>query len=50
MPGRLSLLQVDENDRWGLTFHDCGMLNFLLRPDDLRERRWDKTECYLFSF
>lgn len=50
MPGRLSLLQVDESDRWGLTFHDCGTLNFLIRPDDLRARRWDKTECYLFSF
>ena len=50
MTGMLSLLQVDEEDRWGLTFHDCGMLHFLIRPDDLRERRWDKTVCYLFSF
>ena len=50
MPGMLSLLQIDESDRWGLTFHDCGMLNFLIRPDDLRERRWDKAECFLFSF
>lgn len=50
MPGMLSLLQIDESDRWGLTFHDCGMLNFLIRPDDLRARRWDKAECYLFSF
>ena len=50
MPGYLSLLQVDESDRWGLTFHDCGTLNFLIRPDDLRAQRWDKTECYLFSF
>jgi uncharacterized protein YwqG len=50
MSGRLSLLQVDENDRWNLAFHDCGMLNFLIRPDDLRARRWEKTECFLFSF
>ena len=50
MRGRLSLLQVDESDRWGLSFHDCGMLDFLIRLDDLRARRWDKTECYLFSF
>ena len=50
MPGYLSLLQVDENDRWPLTFHDCGTLNFLIRPDDLRQRRWNQTECYLFSF
>ena len=50
MPGMLSLLQVDENDRWGLTFHDCGTLNFLLTPDNLRARQWGKTQCYLFSF
>lgn len=50
MPGMLSLLQVDEDDRWGLTFHDCGTLNFLIRPDDLKRRQWDKVACYLFSF
>jgi uncharacterized protein YwqG len=50
MPDKLSLLQVDECDRWGLTFHDSGMLNFLISPDDLRQRRWDETTCYLYSF
>ena len=50
MTGWLSLLQVDESDRWGLTFHDSGMLNFLIRPEDLQQRRWDQTTCYLFSF
>lgn len=50
MPGMLSLLQIDESDRWNLVFHDCGMLNFLIRPDDLLARRWDQAECYLFSF
>ena len=50
MPGMLSLLQVDECDRWQLTFHDCGTLNFLLSPNNLRARKWNKTECYLFSF
>ena len=24
-PGCLSLLQIDEDDRWGLRFYDCGM-------------------------
>lgn len=50
MPSRMSLLQIDEDDRWNLIFHDCGMLNFLITPDDLRNHRWDKVECYLFSF
>ena len=47
---RFGELQVDEDDRWGLTFHDCGTLNFLIRPDDLKKRQWDKVACYLFSF
>ena len=50
MPDMISLLQIDECDSWHLTFHDCGMLNFLIRPDDLRRRRWDKVVCYLYSF
>lgn len=50
MPDMLSLLQVDESENWHLTFHDCGMLNFLITPDDLRHRRWDKVVCHLFSF
>ncbi len=49
-PGMISLLQVDEDDRWHLVFYDCGMLNFLISPQDLRERRWDKVQCHLFSF
>lgn len=50
MPDMLSLLQIDGNDRWYLMFHDCGTLNFLISPDDLRNRRWNCTKCYLFSF
>jgi uncharacterized protein YwqG len=50
MPGRLSLLQIDEDDRWNLVFHDCGTLNFLISPDDLRQLRFDKACCYLHSF
>jgi hypothetical protein len=46
----LSLLQIDCDDRWDLLFHDSGTLNFLIHPDDLRQRRWDRTRCYLFSF
>lgn len=48
--GMLSLLQVDECDRWNLTFHDCGVLNFLISPEDLRKRQWNNVRCFLFSF
>lgn len=50
MPDMLNLLQIDEDDRWNLTFHDSGMLNFLIRPADLWERRWENVQCYMFSF
>ena len=50
MPGRLSLLQIDDNERWNLVFHDCGTLNFLITPEDLRNRQWNKVNCFLFSF
>ena len=50
MPGLVSLLQLDEEDRWGLIFHDCGMLNFLISSEDLRTRRFERVRCYLHSF
>lgn len=46
----VSLLQIDENDDWGLRFYDCGMLCMLLQPQDLEERRFQYTKCYLHSF
>ena len=48
--GCLSLLQIDEDDRWGLRFYDCGMHYFLLSEDDLRARRWDRVEGALFYY
>ncbi|MBP5547336.1 MAG: DUF1963 domain-containing protein [Bacteroidales bacterium] len=49
-PDMISLLQIDEEDRWHLVFYDCGMVNFLVKPSDLRERKWDKVCCHLYSF
>ena len=49
MPGMINLLQIDENDDWGLRFFDCGMLNFLISPTDLAARRWSAVRCYLTS-
>lgn len=40
--GWTSLLQLDEDDDWGLRFFDCGMLCFLIREN--------KIKCYLHSF
>jgi len=49
MPGLLSLLQVDEDDDSDLRFFDCGMLNFLISPEDLQARRFSRVRCYLHS-
>ena len=49
-PGCLALLQIDEDDRWGLRFYDCGMYYFLIRPGDLRHRRWERAEGDLYFY
>ncbi len=49
MPGLVSLLQIDENDDWGLRFFDSGMLNFLISPEDLAARRFDRVRAWLYS-
>lgn len=46
----VNLLQVDENDDWGLRFVDCGMLCILMSAEDLRERRWNNAFGYLHFF
>ncbi len=45
----INLLQIDENDDWGLRLYDCGMINFLIKPEDLKNRRFDKTVAYFES-
>ena len=45
----LSLLQLDENEAWGLRFFDMGMLCFLIDRKDLAEGRFDCTRCSLHS-
>ena len=48
-PGMLSLLQIDENDDWGLRFFDSGMLNFMISPEDLAARRFSAVRAVLHS-
>lgn len=44
------LLQIDEDDRWGLRFYDCGMYSIFVRRDDLQKGRWDKATGELFYY
>ncbi len=48
-PGYVTLLQLDGSDRHGLRFYDDGCLFFLISPEDLREKRFEKAECAMFS-
>ena len=48
-PGYISLLQIWEEDRWGFFMYDCGILSFLILPEDLKARRFDRVRVYLHS-
>lgn len=49
-PGYVNLLQVEEEERWSLRFVDCGMLNFLIDPEDLKNRNFDNVLAYLVYY
>ncbi len=49
-PDSLSLLQIDEDDRWGLRFYDCGMYYFLMPESALTAREWDRVEGEMFFY
>lgn len=49
-PGHVCLLQVDEDDRWHLRFHDCGMLFFLIDRKKLQEGQWDEVKTEIFTY
>ena len=43
------MLQLWEEDRWRFFMYDCGILNFLILPEDLKARRFDCVRVYLHS-
>lgn len=47
--GMISLLQIDEDERWGLRLFDMGNLNFLITPNDLINRNFDNVKLYFHS-
>lgn len=49
-PGCTVLLQIDEEDRWGLRFFDCGMYYFLIPTEDLAARRWNRVRGDIFTY
>lgn len=48
--GEVCLLQVDENDRWGLRFYDCGMYFIFIQARDLGRLRLEEATGELFYY
>ena len=46
--GLMSLLQLDEEERWGLRFFDCGTVNFMM-PTERQKDDFSNTSFYLHS-
>lgn len=46
---QVSLLQVDEEERWGLRFFDCGLINFVIDRNDLRSLRFERVRLCLHT-
>ena len=44
--GMVSLLQLDEEDRWVMRFFDCGPINFMMPLEAMLQR--DYSQCSLF--
>ncbi len=48
--GDVCLLQIDEDDRWGLRFYDCGMYFIFVPSRDLCRLRLEKATGELFYY
>ena len=46
----ISLLQVDEEERWNLRFYDCGLINFTMKPHALARHDFDDVKFTLHSY
>ena len=47
--GLVSLLQLDEEERWNLRFFDCGMINFMIPVDSLATLDFEAVSLKLQS-
>ena len=45
----VSLLQIDDDDRWGLHLYDMGNLNFLISKEALAARDFSAVKLYFHS-
>ena len=48
-PEMLNLLQIDDDEELGIRLYDCGNINLLMKPSDLKFGNWKKTKAYMHS-
>mgnify|MGYP003315004634 CR=1 FL=1 len=48
-PDMLNLFQLDEDDELDMHFYDCGNVNLMMKPSDLKFRNWKRVKAYLHS-
>lgn len=48
--GDICLLQIDENDDWGLRFYDCGMYYIFMNPVNIKNGEWNQASSELFYY
>lgn len=49
-PDSISLLSVQEDERWNLRFFDCGTMYFLIDRTDLLQRNFTKVRTEVFFY
>ena len=49
-PGYEVLVQLEEDEDIDLRFYDCGTLFFLIKPEDLQARNFNRVKCVLYSY
>ena len=45
----VNLLQIDDDEDLGIRLYDCGNINLMMKPSDLKFGNWKKGKAYMHS-
>jgi uncharacterized protein YwqG len=48
-PEMINLLQIDDDEDMGIRLYDCGNINLMMKPSDLKFGNWKKVKAYMHS-
>ena len=48
-PEMVNLLQIDDDEDLGIRLYDCGNINLMMKPSDLKFGNWKKGKAYMHS-